>query len=96
MKIAYTRAMVNALLAGELEDVPYEKHPIFGLSVPQSCPHVPAEVLNPRATWTDKAAYDRQAMRLAGMFAENFQQYADRVPQSVREAGPQVMRKAPV
>jgi phosphoenolpyruvate carboxykinase (ATP) len=88
MKIAYTRAMVDALLAGHLDGVSCEIDPIFGLSIPQWCPNVPAEVLNPRNTWTDPAAYDRQAMRLAEMFTENFKQYEDRVPVKVRSAGP--------
>jgi len=94
MKITHTRAMVDALLAGELEHVPCENDPIFGLAVPQSCPNVPSKVLNPRMTWTDKAAYDQQAFKLAAMFTENFEQYAERVPPTVRDAGPVVTRKA--
>jgi phosphoenolpyruvate carboxykinase (ATP) len=90
MKIAYTRAMIDALLAGELTDVPYQTDPVFGLSVPQACPDVPAGVLNPRSTWTDGDAYDRQARRLAHMFAENFAQFAERVPPEVHAAGPRL------
>jgi phosphoenolpyruvate carboxykinase (ATP) len=62
--------------------------PVFGVEVPTSCPDVPAEVLQPRATWADGAAYDRQANALATMFVENFQAFADGVPESVRAAGP--------
>ncbi|MFQ5611566.1 MAG: phosphoenolpyruvate carboxykinase [Anaerolineae bacterium] len=89
MKIAYTRAMVNAALDGELDDVPTETHPIFGLHMPTSCPNVPIQVLNPRHTWQDKEAYDAQAKKLASMFVQNFETYADQVSEEVRAAGPQ-------
>jgi phosphoenolpyruvate carboxykinase (ATP) len=88
MKIAYTRAMVNAALNGELKDVPFETDPFFGLQIPTAVPGVPAEVLNPRNTWADKAAYDAQATKLAKMFHDNFKQYADRVSDEVAKAGP--------
>jgi phosphoenolpyruvate carboxykinase (ATP) len=89
MKIAYTRAMIRAALAGELEGVPYETDPRFNLSVPTAVPGVPSDVLKPRSTWKDAAAYDEQARRLAGMFAENFKTFeADAAP-DVRAAGPQ-------
>lgn len=90
MKIAYTRAMVNAALNGDLNDVPTEAHPIFGLQMPTACPNVPPEVLNPRNTWADKNAYDEQARRLADMFIQNFEKYADQVTEEVRAAGPLV------
>ena len=63
--------------------------PLFGLAVPSQCPGVPAEILTPRNTWSDKAAYDAQAKKLAGMFAENFKTFADQVSSEVRQAGPQ-------
>ena len=88
MKIAYTRAMVNAALNGDLKDVPTETDPNFGLSVPTSVPNVPDEVLNPRNTWDDKSAYDAQAKKLAGMFADNFKQFEDRVSDEIKNAGP--------
>jgi phosphoenolpyruvate carboxykinase (ATP) len=87
--------MVRAALSGALDDVRYETDPVFGLAVPTSCPEVPDEVLRPRTTWADPAAYDREAAALALMFAENFAAYADGVPDSVREAGPRVSRNAP-
>jgi phosphoenolpyruvate carboxykinase (ATP) len=77
MKIAYTRAMIRAALSGALDAVPYERDPIFNLDVPVSCPDVPAEVLKQRSTWSDGAAYDRQAAQLAGMFVENFKAFAN-------------------
>lgn len=90
MKIAHTRAMVNAALNGELNDVPTTPDPIFGVAVPSSCPGVPAEVLNPRTTWADKAAYDLQARKLANMFAENFKAFAKDVSPEVAAAGPRL------
>jgi phosphoenolpyruvate carboxykinase (ATP) len=75
MKIAYTRAMVNAAIEGRLNDVPTIKEPFFGLEIPQSVPDVPNDVLDPRKAWSDPAAYDAQAKKLAGLFAENFKQY---------------------
>jgi phosphoenolpyruvate carboxykinase (ATP) len=90
MKIAYTRAMVNAALNGDLRDVSFTPDPIFGLHIPNTCPNVPQEVLIPRNTWEDKAAYDLQAKKLADMFAKNFKQFEADVPEEVRKAGPKL------
>ena len=62
--------------------------PILGLDVPTSCPGVPAEVLDPRSTWSDGAAYDAKAKELAGLFSANFETFASTVSQAVRDAGP--------
>ncbi len=74
ISIKHTRALLDAALAGDLEagKVQYETHPIFNLRMPKSCPGVPAAILDPRNTWTDKAAYDVQAVKLRDMFRENF------------------------
>ena len=88
MKIGYTRAMVRAALDGSLRDVPTGQDPVFGLHVPESCPGVPSEVLQPRETWSDKAAYDAAAADLAGRFRENFKEYADAADPAVLAAGP--------
>jgi phosphoenolpyruvate carboxykinase (ATP) len=88
MKIAYTRAMIRAALSGALEHVRYETDTLFNLSVPQSCPGVPSEVFNPRHTWKDGAAYDAQARKLAGMFAENFKAFELDAAPDVTKAGP--------
>ena len=88
MKIAYTRAMVNAALEGKLDKVKFERDAIFGLNVPVECPDVPKELLNPRNTWADKAAYDAKARELVDRFRKNFQQFANDVPSEVRQAGP--------
>ncbi|HEY0020949.1 MAG TPA: phosphoenolpyruvate carboxykinase (ATP) [Longimicrobium sp.] len=88
MKLSYTRAMVRAALAGQLDDVETATAPFFGLQIPTSVPGVPSEVLNPRDTWADAAAYDAKASELAEAFRTNFERFADRVPEAVRNAGP--------
>jgi phosphoenolpyruvate carboxykinase (ATP) len=90
IKIAYTRAMIDALLKGSLNDVAYETDPVFGVQVPQSCPEVPADVLQPRNTWPDAAAYDDGSRKLGKMFVENFKLFAEGVPPEVASAGPKV------
>jgi phosphoenolpyruvate carboxykinase (ATP) len=88
MKIAYTRAMIAAALAGQLDNVSYRTHPIFNVDVPASCPGVPDGVLDPRSTWADPQKYDEQAKKLAAMFVENFKQFEKDVAPGVKEAGP--------
>jgi phosphoenolpyruvate carboxykinase (ATP) len=88
MQLSHTRAMIRAALAGQLERVPTRREPVFRFAVPEHVPGVPDAVLDPRATWRDAAAYDAQAARLAGLFSKNFEQFAERVPAAVREAGP--------
>jgi phosphoenolpyruvate carboxykinase (ATP) len=88
MDLDHTRAMVRAAIAGDLDGVEHITDPVFGLRVPTRCPGVPDSVLQPRQTWRDPAAYDRQARALAGQFARNFQQFAAGVPDAVRAAGP--------
>jgi phosphoenolpyruvate carboxykinase (ATP) len=79
MSIKHTRALLDAALAGDLDDVETEIHPIFNVAMPKSCPNVPSEVLNPRNTWDDKDAYDATAEKLKGMFKANYESkgYAD-------------------
>src|SRR5437667_6001725 len=88
MRLAHTRAMVRAALAGTLDRIPTTPDPVFGLEVPLQVPGVPGEMLLPRGTWSDPAGYDAQATRLARMFRENFEQFQDQVHHAVREAGP--------
>jgi phosphoenolpyruvate carboxykinase (ATP) len=85
MNIAHTRAMVRAALSGALAEVPTTTDPIFGLNIPERCPGVPAEVLNPRSTWTDKAAYDAAAREVAKRFEANFQKFEDHVGDEVKQ-----------
>ncbi|HSO72112.1 MAG TPA: phosphoenolpyruvate carboxykinase [Thermodesulfobacteriota bacterium] len=89
LAIGHTRTLVHAALDGSLSQTPMTTEPLFGLAVPTGCPGVPAEILTPRNTWSDKAAYDAQAKKLAGMFAENFKIFADQVSAEVSNAGPQ-------
>jgi len=91
MSLPYTRAMVNALVEGKLANVEFEIEPAFGLSIPKSCPGVPAELLAPRNSWKDKAAYDKMAAELSQRFAKNFEQFE--APQAVRDAGPKPVAK---
>jgi phosphoenolpyruvate carboxykinase (ATP) len=84
MKIAYTRAMLNAALDGTLEKGSFVQDPNFGVLVPESCPGVPDEVLNPKNTWADGAAYDAQAHNLRRLFEENFTQFETEVTDDVK------------
>lgn len=88
MKIKYTRAMLTAALEGSLENIEYVKDPVFNLMIPTTCPGVPSEILNPKNTWADKNAYDDQAKKLAKMFVENFNEYAEGTSDSIKNAGP--------
>ena len=88
MSLAHTRALLHAALDGSLAKVPTVQDPVFGLHVPTICPGVPDDVLQPRQTWEDKAAYDVQAQKLAAMFRANFSQFADDVAPEVVAAGP--------
>jgi phosphoenolpyruvate carboxykinase (ATP) len=88
MKIKYTRAMIRAILNGSLAQTETKPDHIFGVNVPVSCPEVPSEVLQPRNTWADKEAYDRQAADLARRFNENFKKYEAGVSEAVRAVAP--------
>jgi phosphoenolpyruvate carboxykinase (ATP) len=90
MKIAHTRAMITAALGGALDDCRYLRHPIFNVDVPLTCPGVPNDVLDPRRTWRDGAAYDEQARTLARMFIDNFKSFERDVASAVIDAGPTV------
>jgi phosphoenolpyruvate carboxykinase (ATP) len=82
--------MVRAVLNGDLEGVPTRRDEIFGLHVPEGVPGVDSRVLRPKDTWQDADAYDRQARKLAAMFAENFDRnFAAGVSTSIAAAGPQ-------
>jgi phosphoenolpyruvate carboxykinase (ATP) len=88
MKLAYTRAMVRAALAGKLDRVQVSPDAIFGLPIPAQVEGVPGEVLQPRNTWKDGAAYDAQAKKLAGMFQENIKKFGSAVSAAILGAGP--------
>lgn len=88
MKLKLTRAMITAALNGELDNVEYKNHEIFGLAVPQTCPNVPDEVLNPRNTWEDKAAYDAKAQELAQSFKKNFAKFEEFANEEILAGAP--------
>jgi phosphoenolpyruvate carboxykinase (ATP) len=88
ISIKFTRALLAAALAGELDKVEYKNDPIFGFEVPTSCPGVPDEVLNPSSSWPNIREYDKKYRQLAARFAENFKKFEDSVPPEVIEAGP--------
>jgi phosphoenolpyruvate carboxykinase (ATP) len=86
MPIAATRALLSAALDGSLNDVQFRKDPNFGFEVPVSVPGVEDRLLDPRQTWADPAAYDKQAAKLVGMFSDNFAQYLGAIDDEVRAA----------
>jgi phosphoenolpyruvate carboxykinase (ATP) len=87
MPIAATRAMLDAALAGKLDEVEFRTDEVFGFEVPVAVPGVDASLLDPRSTWSDGAAYDKRAQELAAMFRENFEEkFADT---GLAGAGPQ-------
>ncbi|MBT9584184.1 phosphoenolpyruvate carboxykinase (ATP) [bacterium] len=90
MKLAYTRAIIDAIHAGDLDTVDMIADPVFGVSVPTVCPGVPAEILQPRNTWSSGQAFDSSAWHLAELFHKNFAKYSDGCRPEVREAGPPV------
>ena len=87
IKLAHTRAMVTAALGGSLDAVKTEPDPVFGLGIPLEVRDVPSEVLHPRRTWSDPAAYDAQARKLAEMFRKNFERFGE-VDSAIKNAGP--------
>jgi phosphoenolpyruvate carboxykinase (ATP) len=89
MKLAHTRAMLQAALAGDLDDVPMAPDPVFRVLIPKSCPNVPPEVLDARGMWRDKSAYDRAAADLSARFNRNFEKFTGVSPE-VSEAAPVV------
>lgn len=88
MSLPHTRALITAALNGDLDNVSYEKHDVFGVNMPTSCPNVPSEVLNPRNTWKDKDAYDAKAKHLAEQFIKNFEKYAEYANEEIMAGAP--------
>jgi len=89
MNLKYTRAMVSAALHGGFDNVEFVKDPIFNIEIPQSCPGVPAELLNPKNTWSNPNEYDIQAMKLAQLFKENFNKFKG-MSEALLAAGPTI------
>lgn len=92
MKLSYTRAMISAALNGSLAKADFVTHPVFGLQMPVACPEVPAEILNPRNTWSDPEAYDQKANDLAIAFLNNYKQFEEFTTQEIQDALPRVLK----
>ncbi len=90
INLPYTRAMVSAALDGALNQVAYDTLDVFDLRIPTSCPGVPSDLLNPRLSWDDRAAYDQQARKLASLFIDNFKQFEDKAEAKLVQAGPRI------
>ena len=90
IKLNYTRAMITAALDGMLDKTEYAFDPVFGFAVPQDCPGVPSELLNPRNTWNSPKAYDERAAFLVNLFKKNFEKYAEGVSRDVLNSGPKL------
>ena len=88
INLKYTRAMITAALEGNLDDVEFKQHPVFGFMMPTKCDGIPAEILDPKNTWEDKEGYDAKAKNLAEQFIKNFEKYADGVTEETLEAAP--------
>jgi phosphoenolpyruvate carboxykinase (ATP) len=88
IKLKYTRAMITAILNGELDDVEFENHPIFGLAMPKTCPNVPEELLDPINTWLQKGAYISKSIQLAHSFHLNFEKFASEASDEIMNGGP--------
>ena len=90
IKLAHTRAIIDAIHTGKLASAKRQKHPVFGFDVVTECPEVPAQILQPRETWSNPAGYDAAAKKLAGLFVSNFKTYEAGVNAEVRTASPVV------
>lgn len=92
MKLKYTRAMINAVLNGDLGLYDYDHyhiHSVFGVAQPRTCPGVPTEVLSPRTTWNNDEAYYKMAFKLSNAFRENFKKFESVANEEIRRGGPQ-------
>ena len=90
MKLGFTRSIVDAIHSGALSGADTAEDPLFGLAVPTRCPDVPSDILIPRGTWANPAAYDETARKLAYLFRENFKKYESGAKAEVRAAGPRI------
>ncbi|MDR9365584.1 MAG: phosphoenolpyruvate carboxykinase (ATP) [Balneolaceae bacterium] len=90
MDLKSTRAIINAIHGGKLDDVPTQTDEVFGFEIPTECPNVDSEILLPRNTWKDPEAYDKQAVKLGGLFNDNFKKYQEESSPEIIEAGPNV------
>lgn len=90
MDLKSTRAIIDAIHAGELDDVPTQRDEVFGFEIPTECPNVSPEILLPRNTWENAEDYDNQAKKLGGLFNKNFEKYKEESSKEIVNAGPKV------
>ena len=95
MKLAYTRAIIDAIHNGSLDKVATVTDPVFGLAVPSECPGVPANILQPRNTWPTPEAFDEKAAHLANLFQRNFEKFKEGCTPEILAAGPVSGQVAP-
>lgn len=88
MKLKYTRAMITEAINGGLDNVDFTEHEVFGLNMPNSCANVPDDILHPKNTWADKAAYDKTASELANKFNDNFKKFSDNASEEILAGAP--------
>ena len=88
ISLKHTRSMIDSILKGNLENIEYKTHPIFGLNMPMTCTNVPSNILDPINTWEDKSLYIQKANQLANAFNENFSQFAGYASQEILDAAP--------
>ncbi|MBB78009.1 MAG: phosphoenolpyruvate carboxykinase (ATP) [Crocinitomicaceae bacterium] len=91
IKLSYTRSIITAAMEGELDNIEFEKQPIFDLLIPKSCPNVPSNILNPKDTWVNKNDFDKTANKLAEKFVENFEKYESKTSNDILSAAPKIM-----
>lgn len=91
MKLPFTRAMITAAINGDLDNVSYESHPIFGMDMPTACPNVPSKILNPINTWEDKDFYNKKANDLAYSFVKNFESFSDFANEDILSGAPKAV-----
>ena len=92
MSLPHTRTIITEALNGRLDNVEFEKHPVFGVSIPKTCANVPAEILNPRNTWQSKEQYDAKANELAIAFNKNFEKFAAKAEKEILDAAPRSLQ----
>ena len=90
IKLRYTRAIIDSIHDGSLQNTAFQNFDVFGLSIPTSCANVPSELLNPSETWTDKDAYKTTLINLANKFKTNFEKYESKVNDEIRQCGPKL------
>jgi phosphoenolpyruvate carboxykinase (ATP) len=91
MNLSHTRAMIKAAMEGKLDGADFKEHEIFGVLIPDQCPGVPSDILDPRNTWQDKDAYDQKANYLANAFMKNFEKFSAEANEEVLAGGPHIL-----